>query len=191
MLVSARNVAGQDLARRDANFSVDGYATADLAAMGTNLGSMTYTTAQGRQQILDVLADAADEIAVALALLSEAYEHLDEYAAERLEGDLFRPIQAAYGRAKRVHAGFAGRHELSGRAFETPSPVAPSNGTKGLVEAAVDVVSRADGVLAELQDSLLPVEVGDVELRAGLTEVRELLGDVRSRARELVRTLGR
>jgi hypothetical protein len=37
----------------------------------------------------------------------------------------------------------------------------------------------------------MPVEVGDPELRAGLAEVRELLGDVRSRAREFTRTLGR
>jgi hypothetical protein len=38
---------------------------------------------------------------------------------------------------------------------------------------------------------MLPVEVGDPELRAGLAEVRELLGGLRARARELVRTLGR
>ena len=35
------------------------------------------------------------------------------------------------------------------------------------------------------------MEVGDPELRAALTEVRELLGNVRRRARELERTLGR
>ena len=152
---------------------------------------MTYTTAEGRQQVLDALAAAADEIAIALALLSEAYEHLDEQTAERLEEQLFQPIQAAYGRAKRVHAGFAVRHELPGHTFLSPSQVAPANGTKGLIEAAVEAASRADGMLAELQDSMLPVEVGDVELRAGLSEVRELVGGVRSRARELVRTLGR
>ncbi len=152
---------------------------------------MTYTTADGRQQILDALVAAADEIAVALALLSEAYEHLDERMAERLEEALFQPVQAAYGRAKRVHGAFAQRYELQGHAFQTPSPVAPSSGTKGLIEAAVDAAARADGMLAELQDSMLPVEVGDAELRAGLTDVRELLGGVRSRARELVRTLGR
>jgi hypothetical protein len=152
---------------------------------------MSYTTAEGRRQILDALASAADEIAVAIVLLSEAYEHLDERAAERLEEELFQPIQAAYGRAKRVHGGFAERHELAGHAFQTPSPVAPSNGTKGLIDAAVDAAGRADGMLGELQDSMLPVEVGDVELRAGLSEVRELIGGMRSRAREIVRTLGR
>lgn len=152
---------------------------------------VTYTTADGRQQILDALGAAADEIAMSLALLSEAYEHLDERTAERLEEQLFQPIQAAYGRAKREHAGFAQRHDLAGRAFVTPSPVAPSNDTRGLIEAAVDAASKADGMLGELQDSMLPIEVGDAELRAGLSNVRELLGGARARARELLRVLGR
>ncbi len=152
---------------------------------------VTYTAAEGRQQILDALGAAADEIAVALALLSEAYEHLDENTAERLEGALFQPTQAAYGRAKRVHAGFAGRHELPSREFATPAQVAPASAAKGLIEAAVNAAAKADALLAELQDSMLPVEVGDPELRAGLSEVRELLGGLRAGARVLTRTLGR
>lgn len=152
---------------------------------------MTYTTADGRQQILDKLASAIDEIGIALALLSEAYEHLDEHMAERLEEELFGPVRAAYGRAKRTYAGFVERHGLAGRAFQSPSPVAPSNGAKGLIDAAVNAAGRADGVLIELQDSMLPVEVGDAELRRGLAEARELVGSIRPRARELVRTLGR
>jgi hypothetical protein len=152
---------------------------------------VTYSNAEARRQVLDALAGAADQIAVAIALLSEAYEHLDERTAERLEEQLFQPIQTAYGRAKRVHAGFAQRHELPGHTFGTPSQVAPSSGTKGLIDAAVEAAARADGMLAELQDSMLPVEVGDVELRAGLSEVRELVGGLRGRAREVTRTLGR
>jgi hypothetical protein len=152
---------------------------------------MTYTTAEGRQQVLDALALAVDEIGLALALLSEAYEHLDEQAAERLEEALFQPIQAAYGRAKRTHASFAERSGLPARTFQSPSQVAPSSSAKDLVDAAVEAAAKADGALVELQDSMLPVEVGDVELRAGLSEVRELVGGIRSRARELVRTLGR
>jgi hypothetical protein len=152
---------------------------------------MTYTNAEAREQVLDALASAADEIGLALALLSEAYEHLDEQAAERLEEALFQPIQAAYGRAKRTHAAFAGRYELPGRTFQSASQVAPSSDVKGLIDAAVDAATKADGMLIELQDSMLPVEVGDPELRAGLSDVRELVGGVRSRARELVRTLGR
>jgi hypothetical protein len=46
-------------------------------------------------------------------------------------------------------------------------------------------------VLAALQDSMLPVEVGDPPLRAGLEDVRRLIGELRGRSRELVRTLGR
>ena len=38
---------------------------------------MAYTDAQARQQLLDALASAADEIGVALANLGEAYEQLD------------------------------------------------------------------------------------------------------------------
>ena len=45
--------------------------------------------------------------------------------------------------------------------------------------------------LATLQDSLLPVEVGDGELRAGLAELRSLVGDLTRRAREVTRTIGR
>jgi hypothetical protein len=52
-------------------------------------------------------------------------------------------------------------------------------------------VGRADNALATLQDSMLPVEVGDPELRAALADLRELVGTLEVRARELVRTLGR
>jgi hypothetical protein len=67
----------------------------------------------------------------------------------------------------------------------------PSTGARGFVDAAVVAVAEADSVLAELQDSMMPVEVGDAELRAGLAEVRELLDVIGDRAREFIRTLGR
>jgi hypothetical protein len=38
---------------------------------------------------------------------------------------------------------------------------------------------------------MMPVEVGDAELRTGLAEVRELIADLSEQARELVRILGR
>jgi hypothetical protein len=152
---------------------------------------MTYTTADGRRQVLDALARAVEEIGVALAALGEAYELLDERTAERLEQELFRPVQSAYGRAQRTYAGFAERHDLPRRTFESAPQGAPSTGVKGFIEATVEAAGRGDGELAALQDSMLPIEVGDAELRAGLQEVRELLGEVRGRARELVRTLGR
>jgi hypothetical protein len=152
---------------------------------------MAYTNAQARQRLLDTLAQATEEIASALASLSEAYEQLDEHNAERLEEDLFRPAQMAYGRAKRTHSEFAQRHELPSREFASASAGAPSRGARAFIDAAMDAVGRADGELATLQDSMLPVEVGDAELRAGLEDVRKLLSPLRGRARELVRTLGR
>ena len=156
-----------------------------------NLAGVTYTSAQGRQQLLDTLAGATDEIGYALVSLGEVYELLDEHTADTLEQELFLPVQMAYGRAQRTHAEFAARHDLPPRVFERASPGAPSHGVRGLLDSALDAVGRADGALAELQDSMLPIEVGDAELRAGLEEVRRLLGDLRGRARELVRTLGR
>ena len=152
---------------------------------------MSYVAAQARQDLLDTLADAIDEIAVALAALGEAYEQLSTGPADRLEEELFRPVQAAYGRAKRTHSGFAQRHKLPERTFTPAAPGLPSTGIRGFVDAAVAAADGADVVLSELQDSMLPVEVGDPELRAGLAEVRELLTDVRARAREFTRTLGR
>jgi hypothetical protein len=52
-------------------------------------------------------------------------------------------------------------------------------------------VSEADTILVDLQDSMLPVEVGDAELRSGLAEVRELLAPLPERAHQLLRTFGR
>jgi hypothetical protein len=152
---------------------------------------MTYTTADGRRQLLDAVARAVEQIGMALAALGEAYELLDEQTADRLEQELFRPVQSAYGRAQRTYAGFAERHDLPASTFTPASPGAPSTGVRGFIDGAVDAAGRADGELAALQDSMLPVEVGDAELRAGLQEVRELLDRLRAHARELVRTLGR
>jgi hypothetical protein len=152
---------------------------------------MAYVTAEARQELLDSVAEAIDEIGSALAALGAAYEQLDEQTADRMEEELFRPVQVAYGRAQRTHAAFAERYGLPGRTFEPATAGLPSQGVRGFLDGAVDAVEAADDILAELQDSLRPVEVGDAELRAGLAEVRELLGTLRVRAREIVRRLGR
>jgi hypothetical protein len=152
---------------------------------------MAHTDVEARRQLLDVLAEAADDLAQALAWLGSAYEQLDDQQADRLEEQLFRPVQRAYGRAKRDHAQFAARHGLAGREFTTPSPGAPSTGVKRFLENAVDAVGRAESELVALQDSLMPVEFGDTELRAGLTEVRQLIGGFSQHARGFVRTFGR
>jgi len=152
---------------------------------------VTYTDAQGRQQILDTLARATEQLAAALGALGAAYEQLDERTADRLEEELFRPVQLAYGRAQRVHAGFAQRSGLAGRAFAQPPAGSPSQGARGLIDRGLGAVASAEDALATLQDSMLPVEAGDQELRAGLSDVRERLTGLPARARELVRVLGR
>jgi len=152
---------------------------------------MAYVSAEARQELLDTIADAIDELGAALGALGEAYEQLDERAADTLEEQLFRPVQTAYGRAQRTHAGFAQRYGLSARSFEPAVRGVPSTGVKGFVADAVAAVAQADADLAELQDSMMPVEVGDAELRSGLADVRELLADVAGRADGLLRTFGR
>jgi len=152
---------------------------------------MAYTTVEGRQQLLAALAEAIDEIGLALASLSAAYEQLDIATADTLEEELFGPAQRAYGRAKRTHVLFAERHGLAGRVFEPQGAGVPSTGAKGFIDHAVAAVRAAGGTLATLQDSPMLLEVGDVELRQGLTEVRELIDEITPRARELVRRLGR
>ena len=152
---------------------------------------MAYTSAEAREELLDGFALAIERIGLALAALGAAYEQLDERNADRLEEELFGPVQRAYGRAKSAYAQFAERHGMPSRTFPTPSPGVPSTGAKGFIDGAVVATAEADNALSALQDSSLPTEVGDVELRAALTEVRELLSRVRQRARELERTLGR
>jgi hypothetical protein len=152
---------------------------------------MSYTNLEARQQLLDALGEATDYLASALASLGAAYEQLDEQQADRLEEQLFRPLQRAYGRAKRTHTEFAGRHGLPDREFKTPSPGAPSTGVKGFIDSAVDSIGRAESELVALQDSLMPIEVGDPELRAGLSEVRRLIDGLSQRALGFVRTFGR
>ena len=152
---------------------------------------MTYTAAEARQELLDALADATDQLGVALAALGEAFEELDDFTAERLEDALFRPVQAAYGRARRTHAQFAARHGLPPRTFAPQlSGVRPGD-VRGAIDHAVGAIGAAEQELVALQDSMRPVEVGDAELRAGLAEVRTLIAPLPGAAREIVRTLGR
>ncbi len=138
-----------------------------------------------------MIAGAADRLAVAIGLLSGAYDLLDEGSAEQLEDRLFRPVQLAYGGLRRTHAEFAARYGLPGREFVPAPEGAPARGLQGLVDAAVGEAVAADGELGTLQDSMLPVEVGDAELRAGLQQARAGLGPVPGAARELLRMRGR
>jgi hypothetical protein len=152
---------------------------------------MPYSTDEARRQLLDDIAAATEEIGVALAALTEAYEHLDERMADRMEEELFRPVQVAYGRARRAHTGFAERHGLPTRTFEPSAHGRPTASSRELLDTAVEAIGESDHLLTEVQDSMMPVEVGDAELRAGLADVREIVAPLTGRAREITRVLGR
>lgn len=152
---------------------------------------MAYNTAEARQELLDDVAAAIAQLGIAMAALGEAYEQLDEVTGDRLEAELFKGVQTAYGRAQRTHTGFAERHGMPTATFAPAMDPHPSTGVKGLIDGAVAATSTADQLIAELQDSMRPVDVGDAELRAGLSEVRRLLDGVPGRARRFVSVLGR
>jgi len=152
---------------------------------------MSFSSADGRRQLLQVVAESADRLSVALGLLSGAYDLLDERSAEQLEEQIFRPVQVAYGRLRRTYSAFAARSQLPAREFVPAAEGAPARGLQGLVEGAVGEVLAADGELTALQDSMLPVEVGDTELREGLADVRSRLAAVPGAARQMMRTRGR
>src|SRR3954469_18398647 len=118
---------------------------------------MALTALEARTQIVDDLALALDQLALAVACLGEAHELLDDATAERLESELFRPVQKAYGRGKRTRTGFAQRFGLEVREVDSPSPGLPSQGVKSFVDRAVAASSEADTRIAELQDSMLPI----------------------------------
>ena len=152
---------------------------------------MSYVTREAREHLLETVGEATDELGAALGALGAAYEKLDEGNADRLEDELFRAVQTAYGRIQRTHAGFGERHGITTRAFSPSAPGSVTRAARDLVEDAVEGVVEADNLLADLQDSMMPVEVGDPELRAGLAEVRELIGGLQEKARRFLGTLGR
>jgi hypothetical protein len=152
---------------------------------------MAYSAGEARRQLLDDVAEATDQLALALASLGEAYEELDESTADQLEEELFRPVQSAYGRLRRTHAEFAERYRLPGRAFDRSSGGVHSADPRVYVERAVEAIETADHGLADLQDSMMPVEVGDRELREGLSDVRGAIAELPARARRLMRAQGR
>ncbi|MEO7197725.1 MAG: hypothetical protein ABIZ50_04560, partial [Solirubrobacterales bacterium] len=80
---------------------------------------MAITEQEAREKILGHLGDAVDGLALAVACLGAAYEQLSVGFADRLEAELFRPVQRAFGRAKRTHAQFAERTGFPTREFES------------------------------------------------------------------------
>ena len=152
---------------------------------------MPTTTLEAREQIISDLGAATVQIGFAVGCLGAAYELLDELTADRLESELFRPAQRAFAKARHASGRFAERYGLSPSTREAPSPGLASQGVKALVEKAVTASNEGSRRIAELQDSMLPIEAGDAELRAGLSEVRESLAEIPTATLQFLRTLGR
>jgi hypothetical protein len=151
---------------------------------------VSYTTESGRRQILDDASAAAVPLAAALAVLGDIYDLLDEQTADRMEARLFKPLQGAYGQLRRTLTEFAARTSLPAPSFAAGPAQLPSD-PHSAIEHVADWTVEADEILAELQDTLLPVEVGDAELRAGLSGTRTAITPLPSACVELLRTLGR
>src|SRR3954447_9851895 len=123
---------------------------------------MAYTTDEARRQMLDDLAHAIDEIGVALAALGAAYELLDEQSGDRLEAELFRPVQVTHRRARRHHPSLAARPKARARSSHAscaerdrlPAPaLEPAMGARAsgygreLLEAGVEAIEETDHLL--------------------------------------------
>ncbi len=83
---------------------------------------MSQTDVQARQQLLDALGGATDDLAEALTSLGAAYEQLDDQQADRLEQQLFRPVQRAYGSASTRHCRLRLSRTLRGGVLDFGQP---------------------------------------------------------------------
>lgn len=152
---------------------------------------MPISTREARERIVSDLGGAAEQLALGVACLGEAYEQLSVMAADRMEAELYGPMQRAYGRTKRTRTQFAERVGIEVEDPSEPQPGRTSQGAKAFVERAAGAATQADGQIADLQDTGYAIDAGDAELRAGLVEIRDLLGPVPGAARTFLRTLGR
>lgn len=151
---------------------------------------MSYTNDSGRRQIVEDASAAVPAIAGAIAMLTEVYEQLDEPTADRLEATVFKPLQSGYGLLRRTLTDFAVRYGMRPPAFAASNAALPTDPRTAL-ERVADAAIDADAIIADLQDTLLPVEVGDAELRAGLSGVRTAIARVPGSCSDLIRVFGR
>jgi hypothetical protein len=152
---------------------------------------MAFTTREAQERIVDELGWAVGQIALASEVFSDAYERLDATTADRLEDELYRPLQRGFGRAKRTLVQFAGRVGLEPQEGEPGDANVARLTLKETIERAVALAADGAQRIAELQDSDMAIAAGDSELRSGLAETRRLLGELSTRAPAFLRTLGR
>ena len=153
---------------------------------------MTYDTGEARRALVEELLGAAGDIATAIAYAIAAYDQLDDTSGGRLEEQVFAPLQKALGTLRRAAGGFAARHgDPATSPGSPPAEPHPSQGVAALLESCAAAVRAADEHLGSLQDSLVLIDLGDADLRAGVSDTRRRLGEVPAALRAFVRTLGR
>ena len=152
---------------------------------------MAYTNAQAREQLLAELAAAADEVGLALACLGEATSSSTRPPPSASRTSCSARSRRPTGRRSAPTPNSPAGTGLPEHEFEAARPQVREHDASAIMERAAAAVSRADLALATLQDSMLPVDVGDPPLRAGLEQVRMALADTSRRTREITRTLGR
>jgi hypothetical protein len=62
---------------------------------------------------------------------------------------------------------------------------------RGFIDGALEAVEAAELELVALQDSEIAIQVGDAELRAGLSDIRRVLDGLSQQARGFLRSFGR
>ena len=122
---------------------------------------MSYTTADGRRQVLDALAAAADQLGNAVAYLGGPTN-----SSTTMPPSAWRSSCSARCSSRTAGRGACTASSRSAttspaRSFEAQQPHMRANDARGLIDSAVEAVARADGGLGGLQDSMLPIEVGD------------------------------
>jgi hypothetical protein len=146
---------------------------------------------ESRSQLLAALAAQTERLGRAVAQVAEAYDHLDERTAERLEEGLFKPLQRAYGRAQRAVREYAASQGLPQPTLNQAPPPLPAVGVRELVARALSELEEADLGLVAIQDDELYPELSDPPLRAALGEVRSALAGCLQAGRELIKEFGR
>src|SRR5215469_14164003 len=101
---------------------------------------MSYTNQEGRERIVRDLASASEQIELALSYLTDAYELVDEGLADRIEEELFSPVQASFGRARRTLGEFTRRYQLRDSATPPAASGARPHGARELVQSAADAI---------------------------------------------------
>ena len=123
--------------------------------------------------------------------LGDAYEWLDEQTADRMEDEIFRPAQAAYGRAQRTHAAFSERHELTRSHFDEAGHTGHPGDARGAIERAAASLTEADAILATFRIRCCRSTSAIRSCAPGSRAVRELIAPLPHQARQLLRMLGR